>query len=405
METEGRAQRPPAAADRAVDTRRRSAARSRSRPSCRRRPATTCRARSAPATTASSARTSSAVTSTARCCSSSSRATASGTMVAAAPLAHMRNATIDDVGGILADHRAARGAGHPRPPLARAARDGDRALRRRRARQRDHRLRRLYAFLDEKVGELAALAVHPDFRREGYGEALMSEIEARARKLKLTDAVRADDADVAMVPRARLPHGDDRRPPASRSRRSTITSASRRSTARISREHQSRHGAHGPMHQARPRGRRARFPALSGRARQADLRERVEGSVAGVAQAPDDARQRESPVARRRRARANGSPSRWSSTSSAPAPRCRPATCRRNPDARTADGITRIPTTLRRSGSRSGPAAMVARPGSHTTSVARSSQFRACRSRLSWLGPLPSCGSSRSSGTSWPVSA
>ncbi len=44
----------------------------------------------------------------------------------------------------------------------------------------------LYAFPDEKVGELAALAVHPDFRREGYGEALMTEIEARARKLKLT---------------------------------------------------------------------------------------------------------------------------------------------------------------------------------------------------------------------------
>ena len=44
----------------------------------------------------------------------------------------------------------------------------------------------LYAFADEKVGELAALAVHPDFRREGYGEALMNEIEARARKLKLT---------------------------------------------------------------------------------------------------------------------------------------------------------------------------------------------------------------------------
>ncbi|HET7032542.1 MAG TPA: GNAT family N-acetyltransferase, partial [Casimicrobiaceae bacterium] len=44
----------------------------------------------------------------------------------------------------------------------------------------------LYAFLEEKVGELAALAVNPDFRREGYGEALMSEIEARARRLKLT---------------------------------------------------------------------------------------------------------------------------------------------------------------------------------------------------------------------------
>ena len=43
----------------------------------------------------------------------------------------------------------------------------------------------LYAFPEEKVGELAALAVHPDFRREGYGEALMAEIEARARRLKL----------------------------------------------------------------------------------------------------------------------------------------------------------------------------------------------------------------------------
>jgi amino-acid N-acetyltransferase len=34
---------------------------------------------------------------------------------------------------------------------------------------------------------LAALAVQPDFRREGYGEALMHEIETRARKLKLAE--------------------------------------------------------------------------------------------------------------------------------------------------------------------------------------------------------------------------
>jgi len=45
----------------------------------------------------------------------------------------------------------------------------------------------LYAFPDERKGELAALAVHPDFQREGYGEALMREIEQRARKLKLTE--------------------------------------------------------------------------------------------------------------------------------------------------------------------------------------------------------------------------
>jgi len=29
--------------------------------------------------------------------------------------------------------------------------------------------------------------VEPDFRREGYGEALLREIEARARKLKLQE--------------------------------------------------------------------------------------------------------------------------------------------------------------------------------------------------------------------------
>ena len=39
-------------------------------------------------------------------------------------------------------------------------------------------------FPGRSVGELAALAVHPDFRREGYGEALMHEIEQRARKLQ-----------------------------------------------------------------------------------------------------------------------------------------------------------------------------------------------------------------------------
>ena len=65
----------------------------------------------------------------------------------------------------------------------------------------------LYAFPEEKVGELAALAVQPDFRREGYGEALMREIETRAPSLQAHRALRADDQDRALVPRARLPHG------------------------------------------------------------------------------------------------------------------------------------------------------------------------------------------------------
>src|SRR6185312_1105372 len=58
-------------------------------------------------------------------------------------------------------------------------------------------------------------------------------------------------------------------------------------------------GANGEVREARARGRRPRLPAVSRRARQADLRERVEGSVGPVDQAADDARQREPPVARR----------------------------------------------------------------------------------------------------------
>ena len=43
----------------------------------------------------------------------------------------------------------------------------------------------LYPFPDEKAGELAGLAVHPDFRSQGAGERLLSEIETRARRMKL----------------------------------------------------------------------------------------------------------------------------------------------------------------------------------------------------------------------------
>jgi amino-acid N-acetyltransferase len=108
-----------------------------------------------------------------------------GTMVAAAPLAHLRNATIDDVGGILSIIE----------PLE------DQGILVRRSRERlEMEIERfvvaehdgliigcagLYAFPEERAGEMAALAVHPDFRREGYGETLLHEIEQRARKLRL----------------------------------------------------------------------------------------------------------------------------------------------------------------------------------------------------------------------------
>ncbi|MGF1644245.1 MAG: amino-acid N-acetyltransferase [Thiotrichales bacterium] len=44
----------------------------------------------------------------------------------------------------------------------------------------------LFPFAEERIGELACLAVHPEFRREGRGDALLERIEADARGLGLT---------------------------------------------------------------------------------------------------------------------------------------------------------------------------------------------------------------------------
>jgi amino-acid N-acetyltransferase len=108
-------------------------------------------------------------------------------MVAATPLAHIRSATIDDVGGIIAIIEPLEEQGVlVRRSRARLESEIERFI----VAEYDNHIigcAALYAFASERVGELAALAVHPDFRREGYGEALMSEIEQRARKLKLRE--------------------------------------------------------------------------------------------------------------------------------------------------------------------------------------------------------------------------
>ncbi|HVF65233.1 MAG TPA: amino-acid N-acetyltransferase [Casimicrobiaceae bacterium] len=108
-----------------------------------------------------------------------------GTMVSATALAHLRNATIDDVGGILSIIEPLEEQG----VLVRRSRDRLEAeIERFVVAEYDNHIigcAALYAFPEEELGELAALAVHPDFRREGYGEALMREIEARARRLRL----------------------------------------------------------------------------------------------------------------------------------------------------------------------------------------------------------------------------
>src|SRR6266545_3693074 len=109
-----------------------------------------------------------------------------GTMVAAAPLAHLSSATIDDVGGILSIIEPLEVEGI----LVRRSRERlEVEIERFVVAEHDGAIvgcAALYAFPEERAGELAALAVTPDFRRGGYGEALLHEIEQRAKKLKLT---------------------------------------------------------------------------------------------------------------------------------------------------------------------------------------------------------------------------
>jgi amino-acid N-acetyltransferase len=110
-----------------------------------------------------------------------------GTMVASTSLAHIRSATIDDVGGILAIIEPLEEQG----VLVRRSRERlESEIERFLVAEYDGHIigcAALYAFPEDKLGELAALAVQPDFRREGYGEALLHEIEARSRKLKLQE--------------------------------------------------------------------------------------------------------------------------------------------------------------------------------------------------------------------------
>ncbi len=108
-----------------------------------------------------------------------------GTVMTSAPLARLRDASIDDVGAILGLIE----------PL-----EADGTLVKRGRERLEMEITRfsvvehdgvivgcaaLYPFSTEKSAELACLAVMPDFRRSGYGDQLRVHIEARAKKLKL----------------------------------------------------------------------------------------------------------------------------------------------------------------------------------------------------------------------------
>ncbi len=108
-----------------------------------------------------------------------------GTMISQDSLERLRQATIDDVGGILQLIEPLEEQG----VLTKRSRELleieiDRFI----VLEHDQLIvgcAALYASEDEQAGELACLAVHPHFQDAGVGEMLLREIEDRARKHKL----------------------------------------------------------------------------------------------------------------------------------------------------------------------------------------------------------------------------
>jgi len=109
-----------------------------------------------------------------------------GTMVVESTLYTLHNATINDVGGILQLLQPLEEEG----VLVRRSRELlEREIDRFVVMKHDRRIigcAALYPFPDESSAELAGLAVHPGYRNQGYGEALMKHIAdvAKAQGLR-----------------------------------------------------------------------------------------------------------------------------------------------------------------------------------------------------------------------------
>ena len=104
-----------------------------------------------------------------------------GTMIAQQGLDSLRPATIADIGGLLALIEPLEAQGvlvrRPRELL-------EREIERFVVAEHDGAIigcAALYPFPNAASGELACLAVHPDFQRDGYGAAIAAEIEQRAK--------------------------------------------------------------------------------------------------------------------------------------------------------------------------------------------------------------------------------
>ena len=108
-----------------------------------------------------------------------------GTLVTAEPYEITRTASIDDVGGILELIGPLEDAG----VLVKRSRERlEQEIQRFSVVERDGAViacAALYPFPREHMGELACVAVHPDYRGSGRGDALLEHLEERARALEI----------------------------------------------------------------------------------------------------------------------------------------------------------------------------------------------------------------------------
>lgn len=104
-----------------------------------------------------------------------------GSLVVESTLNTLRNATIDDVGGILQLLQPLETEGI----LVRRGRERlEREIGRFVVLEHDHRIigcAALYPFIEERAAELACLAVQTDYRKQGYGDTLLKHILAEAQ--------------------------------------------------------------------------------------------------------------------------------------------------------------------------------------------------------------------------------
>ena len=104
-----------------------------------------------------------------------------GTLISAAPFDQLRGATIEDVGGILALIEPLESSGvlvkRSREKLEREIGCFDVMV-------RDDiavACGAVYPYQEERMAELACIAVHPDYQRSGFGAVLLAALEQRAR--------------------------------------------------------------------------------------------------------------------------------------------------------------------------------------------------------------------------------